>query len=163
MNWVIINFYELVVILLPLVLRKPKAIAFLKILILPLHELYTRTLYQMQHTCQVMYLEKVLNEYYHISGYNASEHEATKKIKIIDEYYPPECYLFLEQEDIASIEYDNEVLWLDEDNVFLTDDQVYYDFVVLLPIGLLFEQRQLIELVNYFKLAGKKWYFKYDL
>ena len=74
MNWAKIDFKRLVQLLLPTFLRKPQQTAFLNATIAPLETLYSETMYKMQHNGQVIYLEKVLNEFCDVAGYNSQNH-----------------------------------------------------------------------------------------
>ena len=161
--WARINFSVLVQLLLPTFLRKPQQTAFLNAMVKPLDSLYVDTLYKMQHDSRVIYLEKVLNEHYTIAGYSDQNHEATKRIFIEDEYFEPENYAYQDQEQYASIEYNEVVLWArknaiipnDGDDIFLTDDVDHFDFVVKIPVSLNIDQVKLKILIDYYKLAGK--------
>ena len=157
MIWQVVNFKKLVELLLPTFLRKSVTLAFLTSNIKPLDTLYEETLYKMQHTCQVLSLEKMLNEYFEVPGYNHQNHEATKKVKIKDEYFPPENYIYKVGEFRPTVDYNNNNLWLDEDDVFLEDDVPHFDFVIWIPLGYIFELEQLTAIMNYYKLAGKNY------
>lgn len=157
MFWALIDFSVLIQLLLPTFLRKNKMIAFLTVCTKPLDVLYKNTLYKMQHTCQVISLEKMLNEHFAVAGYNANDHENTKQISITDEYYPPENYIYTQDESTPSVDYDNQDLWLDEDDIFLEDDSPHFDFVVNIPPTIVFVEAQLRALIDYYKLAGKKY------
>ena len=169
--WARINFKVLVQLLLPTFLRKPQQTAFLNALVAPMDSLYKDVLYKMQHDSRVIYLEKVLNEYYNIIGYSHQNHEATKQIFITDEFYPPENYVYQDPEQYASIEYDETLLYLkkntlapgeaeeeDEgDDIFLTDDIEHFDFVINVPVALAIDLVRLKILVDFYKIAGKKY------
>ena len=168
--WARINFKVLVQLLLPTFLRKPQQTAFLNALVAPMDSLYKDVLYKMQHDSRVIYLEKVLNEYYNIIGYSHQNHEATKQIFITDEFYPPENYVYQDPEQYASIEYDETLLYLKSgfepddpaqenngDDIFLTDDIEHFDFVINVPIALAIDLILLKILVDFYKIAGKKY------
>ena len=114
MIWQVINFDRLVELLLPTFLRNATILAFLKAIIKPLHTLFLDVLYKMQHTCQVVYLEKLLNEYFQVVGYSDQNHEATKKVKIVDEFFPPENYIYKQGETRPTVDYDNNDLLHDD-------------------------------------------------
>lgn len=155
--WHTLDFKRLVELLLPTFLRKSKTLAFLKATIAPLETLRDSTLYKMQHTCQVIYLEKMLNEWFNVPNYDHQNHEATKAITIIDEFHEPENYVFLEGENEPSLEYDNVNKWLDADAIFAFGEVAYYDFVVQIPSTYSFVLEQLRATIEYYKLAGKKY------
>lgn len=129
----------------------------MKAVVVPLEILRNDTLYKMQHTCQVIYLEKMLNEWFDVATYDHQNHEATKVIKIKDEFHEPENYVFLDGENEPSLENDNVNKWLDEDNIWMVDEVVYYDFVVQIPSSYTFVLEQLTTVIEYYKLASKKY------
>jgi hypothetical protein len=155
--WQTINFNVLIQLLLPTFLRKNRMIAFLTANIKPLDSLYKNTLYKMQHTCQVISLEKMLNEHFAVANYNPNNHQNTKVITITDEYFPPENYIYMQAENPPSVDYDNQDLWIDVDNIFLEDDLPHFDFVVNIPASITFIEAQLRAIIDYYKLAGKKY------
>lgn len=157
MNWVTVDFYKLIQLLLPTFLRKQKQTVLLNIFIKPLDNLYKETLYKMQHNCTVMSLEKVLNEYFQTPGYEATNHELTKKVKIIDEKYEPDNYIYLEKEFRPSVDHDNADLWLDVDDIYLENEIEYFHFVVLIPSTYVFVTEKVRAIIDYYKLAGKKY------
>ncbi len=148
--WATINFNRLIQLLLPTFLRKAKMIAFIEILVKPISILHIDTLYKMQHTCQVIYLEKMLNEHFNVSGYDANNHENTKVIYINDAPIPPIQYVYLDQE-IPPKGY----LYLG--TKYLTAATNHSDFVVHIPARIVFVEAKLKALIDYYKLAGKKY------
>ena len=150
MNWVVINFNQFIQILLPTFLRKPKLLAFLNSIVKPLDSLYKETLNKMQHTCQVIYLEKMLNEYFEVPNYNPIYHDSTKIIYIEDAPIPPTKYIYLDQEIPP-----NNYLYLGTH--YLTGDIDHIDFIVYIPSNYVFEEDKLRAIINYYKLAGKKY------
>jgi hypothetical protein len=115
--WQTINFNVLIQLLLPTFLRKNRLVTFLEINIKPLDNLYKKTLYDMQHTCQV----------------------------------------YTQDESRPAVDYDNMNLYLDEDDIFLEDDLPHFDFVVNIPSTITFIEAQLRAIIDYYKLAGKKY------
>lgn len=150
MNWAQINFNRLIQMFLPINLRQPNQTAFLNSLIKPLNILYADTLYKMQHTCQVMYLEKMLNEYFSVVGYDSQNHEATKVIFIDDAPKPPTKYIYLSQE-IPPKDY----LYLGKQ--YLTGETDHLDFIIHIPSSFVFVEDILKAIIDYYKLAGKKY------
>jgi hypothetical protein len=55
-------------------------------------------LYRMQHNGETVYLEKVLNDYYNIPGYNPVDHDGTKQIYIEDAETSLKLYIFQDTE-----------------------------------------------------------------
>jgi hypothetical protein len=174
-------------LLLPTTLRRRNQKAFLTAVIAPLNSLYRDTLYKMQHTCQVIYLEKMLNEHYTVVGYDPTNHEATKLIYIEDAPRPPYKYIYLQEEiefqgkpylylnsgvgnpntdliNNVTDEFGDEVPnWFTSGGiVYLTGDTIYNDFVVYVPINLTFDEIKMRALIDYYKLAGKKYTIEID-
>jgi hypothetical protein len=157
MTFQTVNFKRLIELLLPTFLRQRIMLQFLGSTIKPLQKLHDDLIYKMQHNCSVIYLEKVLNEFYEVPGYSHQNHETTRTIYILDEYQPPDNYIYLENEPNPTIDYNEEDLWLDEDDVWLEEDDVYHDFVVYIPSSYVVDLPKLKILIDYYKLAGKKY------
>jgi len=92
-KYITVNWGKSLLWLLPPILRKQTHIIWLKTLLTPLKALYEDTLYKMQHTGQVIYLEKVLNETFNPGvvynpNYTTEEKEFHKLI-YIDETLQP--------------------------------------------------------------------------
>lgn len=150
MNWIKINFYQLIQLLLPTFIRKPRLTVFINSILKPLDILYVAIIYKMQHTCQVIYLEKMLNEYFNAPNYNSLNHESTKIIFIDDAPKPPIKYIYL-NEEIPPKEY----LYLGKK--YLTGNEDYFDFIVHIPSSYVFVEAKLRAMIDYYKLAGKKY------
>ena len=150
MNWVKIDFLQSVKLLLPSFLRNTKQIILLKSLVAPLDQLFEQTLYKMQHDCSVISLEKMLNEYFNVVGYDASDHEGTKVVYIDDAPVPPTKYIYL-NEEIPPKEY----LYLGIQ--YLTGDVDHIDFIINIPSSFIFLEEKLIRVIEYYKLSGKKY------
>jgi hypothetical protein len=132
-------------------------LSYLNVMVKPLDNLYNELLYKMQHDCSVISLEKMLNEYFKVANYDHQNHEATKQVYIEDEIYPPENYIYTQNEFRPAVDYDNNDFWLDEDNIYLEDDVNYFDFVIFIPEDFIFEIAQLKATIDYYKLAAKKY------
>ena len=150
MNWVIINFKTLLALLLPSFLRKKKQLLWLSCLLQPLEELYGELLYKMQHTSQVIYLEKLLNEHFEVVGYDPENHETTKQITIEDASFVPVNYVYLTAE-IPPYPY----LYLG--TKYISSVANYTDFIVKMPASIPYEETKLRLLIDYYKLAGKQY------
>ena len=106
--------------------------------------------YFMQHTGQVMYLEKVLNEKFGLIGYDPTDHEATKSIYIIDGDNPNRHYLYLASE--------NTPLFLNTPKFIFTRaelDASYNDFIVKIPLAITYVDSSVRAVVDVYRLAGK--------
>jgi hypothetical protein len=116
----------------------------------------------MQHDCRVIYIEKMLNEAFAMPGYDHQNHEATKVIYIGDGNIPDEVYIFQEEEP-------DEPIWLDdldngEELYLFTQEELneqYSDFTVVAPAALSSQESRIKRLVDYFKMAGKKYKIEY--
>ena len=144
-----LNIDKLLVLLTPTFLRKPKLIAWLRMLAAPLHKLLydfqqarTADLYNLAHNSQVCYLRKVLNDEFD---------PQLRRIKIEDGKRNARRYIY--QRNV------NRPLYIGK--VFLYQRGAYIDggvdFVVVLPQGLEYDRYKLEALVNFYKLAGKRW------
>jgi hypothetical protein len=149
MIWQLIDFFKLVVLCLPGKKRLPRFIQWLQALITPLATLYEVTLYKMQHDTRVIYLEKMLNEYFEVPGYDPMNHEITKTIYIEDTQEPDTIYIFQPEED--------EPLYLGTQYLTTGGMGSSYQFIVNIPVAYPFVEGQLRALINYYKLAGKRY------
>ena len=99
----VLKWEKLLLWLIPPILRKKTHFDWLDVLLSPLHSLYEDILYKMQHTGQVIYLEKVLNETFNITkNYNPNssiEEKRQEGLIYIDESIKPSLqYLYLHKE-----------------------------------------------------------------
>ncbi|QSW90240.1 hypothetical protein J0383_05320 [Flavobacterium endoglycinae] len=102
-KYTILKWEKLLLWLIPPILRKKTHVDWLDVLLTPLHSLYEDILYKMQHTGQVIYLEKVLNEAFNIvTEYNPNfslEQKRQEGLIYIDESIKPSLqYLYLHKE-----------------------------------------------------------------
>ena len=102
-KYTVLKWEKLLLWLIPPILRKKTHVDWLDVLLTPLHTLYEDILYKMQHTGQVIYLEKVLNETFNITkNYNPNfsiEQKRQEGLIYIDESVRPSLqYLYLHKE-----------------------------------------------------------------
>ena len=148
MYWISTNFKQQFLDLSPTFFRGERFEAFLGAFAKPLQTLADTTLYQMQHDSTVIYLEKVLNEYLQIATYNPSSHIATRQIYIIDTAQAPKTYIYQTEE--------NQPLYLG--TVYLDREvTTTADFIIKIPSSVSFDELKLRAVVNFYKLAGKKY------
>lgn len=148
MYWISTNFKQQFLDLSPTFFRGERFEAFLGAFAKPLQTMADTTLYQMQHDSTVIYLEKVLNEYLQIATYNPSSHIATRQIYIIDTVQAPTTYIYQTGE--------NQPLYLG--TVYLDREKTTTaDFIIKIPALLSFDELKLRAVVNFYKLAGKKY------
>lgn len=158
MFWLTVNFKELIKQLLWEDVRKPRMIAFLASLITPLQSIYSKTLYQMQHDGRTIYLEKVLNEWFGVVGYDPLNHEATKKVYIDDTFEGDKLYIHQDLE--------LETVFLEEDTPD-TEDDLFLDsqfesvspfsFIIFIPDSFVFNEIKVKALVDSYRYIGKKY------
>ena len=140
---------KLLVLLTPTFLRKPKLIAWLRMLATPLHNVrydFQRArqadLYTLAHNSQVCYLRKALNDEFD---------DEQRRIRIEDGRQKQRLYIYPRSA--------NKPLYLGK--VFLYQRGSYIDggvdFIVVLPKDLTYDKYKLEALVNFYKLAGKRW------
>ncbi len=102
-KYTILKWEKLLLWLIPPILRKKTHVDWLDVLLTPLHSLYEDILYKMQHTGQVIYLEKVINEAFNVTKeYDPNlniEQKRQEGLIYIDESIKPELqYLYLHKE-----------------------------------------------------------------
>lgn len=165
MRWHSFDIVKLVSLLLPMKMRRLNLVLFLNVLTLPLGYLVAQILYKMQHDGRVIYLEKVLNEAFDMPGYSAASHESSKIIYIASGEMPDETYLFQmnEPDDPPFVGLDANIN--DGDDVWLYTqeelDAQYNDFRVVVPMALQEFENKIKNLVDYYKMAGKKYKIEY--
>ncbi|KGO89731.1 hypothetical protein Q764_05920 [Flavobacterium suncheonense GH29-5 = DSM 17707] len=142
----------------PTFLRKVKHLALLRSFVTPLVKLHDDTLYKIQHDGRTIYLEKLLNEYYQVTGYDTQNHEATKLIYIDDLPDVEKLYIYQNEEtEVSFLEDDGDD---NEDDVFLDADNesyVSYSWIIFMPDTISFEEIKLRALVDSYRYAGKKY------
>jgi hypothetical protein len=102
-NYTVLKWGKLLLWLIPPILRKKTHFDWLEAVLIPLRNIYEETLYKMQHTGQVIYLEKVLNDAFNQDvKYNPNlsiEEKREKGLIYIDESVKPTLqYLYLHKE-----------------------------------------------------------------
>ncbi|MFZ0597368.1 MAG: hypothetical protein WAM46_10335 [Flavobacterium sp.] len=102
-KYTVLKWEKLLLWLIPPILRKKTHVDWLDVLLTPLHTIYGEILYKMQHTGQVIYLEKVLNDTYNPTKiYNpnlSTEQKRVEELIYIDESVKPTLqYVFLHKE-----------------------------------------------------------------
>ena len=144
-----LNIDKLVVLLLPTFLRKPKLVAWLRTLATPLHKLLyafqqarTADLYNLAHNSQVCYLRKALNDEFD---------PQQRRIRIEDGKQNERLYIYPRSA--------NRPLFLGKVFFYQRGDYIDggVDFIVVIPQGLQYDKYKLEALVNFYKLAGKRW------
>ncbi|UPZ17761.1 hypothetical protein [Flavobacterium humidisoli] len=102
-KYTILKWEKLLLWLIPPILRKRTHAQWLHVLLTPIRSIYEETLYKMQHTGQVIYLEKVLNDAFNPSKYYdpnlSTEQKRLNELIYIDESVKPTLqYVYLHKE-----------------------------------------------------------------
>lgn len=147
--WYRIDFNRLVIDCLPLVLRKPKLIAWLQGVVKPIITIYDefilmrqRNLYKVVTTGQVCYFRKALNDHFDVSE---------RRIYIGDANKYDRFYIYTRGEEKPYL--------LGSKLIYSPDDYVDtgVDFIVYVPIEIVLSKKFEIEaFVNFFKKGSKK-------
>lgn len=144
-----LNIDKLLVLLTPTFLRKPKLVAWLRMLATPFHKLlydFQRAsqdnLYNLAHNSQVCYLRKALNDEFD---------DEQRRIRIEDGKQKQRLYIYPRSA--------NKPLYLGKIFLYQRGDYIDggVDFIVVLPKDLTYDKYKLEALVNFYKLAGKRW------
>ncbi|TDW46552.1 hypothetical protein EV144_106224 [Flavobacterium sp. 270] len=103
MKYTTLKWEKLLLWLIPPILRKKTHANWLNVLLSPIRSIYEDTLYKMQHTGQVIYLEKILNETFNpTKNYNPNasiEQKRLDQLIYIDESVKPTLqYVYLHKE-----------------------------------------------------------------
>lgn len=154
MNWYNVQTLSLLNGLLPSLIRGQEFTALNEVMAAPIQELADELLYKMQHDSTVISLEKVLNEFQEVIGYDPSNHVATRQIYIEDGPVIERDWLFQENENQPKfwfLESENQPDFLD---VFPAE---YYHFIVWVPMGMVIQTEKFRAVLDYYKLAGKKY------
>ena len=144
-----LNIDKLLILLTPTFLRKPKLVAWLRMLATPFHKLlydFQRAsqdnLYNLAHNSQVCYLRKALNDEFD---------DEQRRIRIEDGKQKQRLYIYPRSA--------NKPLYLGKNFLYQRGDYIDggVDFIVVLPKDLTYDKYKLEALVNFYKLAGKRW------
>jgi hypothetical protein len=157
MQWSIVDITKLSKLLQVPFLRKPRTLALVSSAVAPIQLIYGETLYKMQHDGRTIYLEKVLNEWFSIVGYNTQDHENTKLVYIDD--VAAEDKLYIHQDLETEVEYleDDD----SEEDIFLEAENessaLGYSFIIFIPDTLVFDELKVRALVDSYRYFGKKY------
>lgn len=148
MNWLSIDFKQTMMQLSHSSFRAERFEAFVTAFSLPLQTLANKTLYEMQHDSRVIYLEKMLNEWFEVPTYNPNSHIATRQIYIVDVPQVAKTYIYQPEENQPVY---LGMVYLDREN------ETNADFIVKIPVTIEFDEPRLRALIDFYKLAGKKY------
>jgi len=123
-----------------------------------LFTLHQQTLYEMQHDGRTIYLEKLLNEYFTVLGYDPNHHDLTKTIYIDDVVQKDKLYIWQNEELETSYLNDEGV---DDDNdVFLDNEieNVYsYSWIIFIPEAIVFDEIKVRAFIDEYRYIGRKY------
>lgn len=148
MLWFKNDFKKVNRLLLSPIHRKPRILAIMDSVATALQSLSDKTLYEMQHDSRVIYLEKMLNEYFQVPTYNPNSHLATRQIYIDDVPQLAKTYIYQPEE--------NNPVYLG--TTYLDRGTgVNYQFIVKIPVAITFNELQLRAKIDFYKLGGKRY------
>lgn len=146
-----LDWNKLLLWLFPPTLRKKRHVVWMHTMLSPLFSLYQENLYKMQHSGQVMYLEKVLNEQFNTAiSYNPNislqDKIQQKYIYIAESLQPTIQHIYLHEEHRLGYEAPlvyrrNEVTVSSGKGLYLVEtkdytEMEYADFRILIPEAL---------------------------
>lgn len=142
---------------LPSFLRKLKQMAWINAFTEPFrifHEdkqLWRESIrYKLQHNGQVIYLEKMLNEYYNMAGYDHQDHVNNRPIYITNggQLFPTYIFTEAEQKPVyVSTESENEPVYIYSQAEL---EASYAAFIIKVPASLNFIEAEMRALVDYY-------------
>lgn len=143
-----IDIKKLIILLLPIDLRKSKIVAFLRAMVTPLASMHyrftvkrTADLYKLNHNSQVCYLRAALNDSFDIEA---------RRIRIIDGNQYNRNYIYTRGEEKPEF----------IGTIFLRDRADYadtgVDFIVEVPAGI-YDQYRMQALIDFYRLASKRY------
>jgi len=151
--WYKIDYNRLAVMLLPTFLRRDRMTAWLRSLLTPVSSLYDdwfafrlRNIYQLAHNGQVVYLRAALND-----SFDPSD----RRIQIIDGNKFKRKFIYTNPEQKPRF---LGMIFINRSADF-ADTGV--DFIVAVPNDLMFNQVDMDALINFYKIASKR--YKIDI
>lgn len=152
--WFSIDYKRIVIQFLPIELRRSSIVALGYVLLAGTVSLYDQwrpyresNLYKLGHNGQVCRLRKVLNDYFDVSE---------RRIRIVDGAQYNRSYIYTNAE--AQPRYLGR-MYLRPSTDF-ADSGV--DFIVLVPVGLDFNMDDMKAMIDYYRLASKRYDIRYE-
>lgn len=164
----LIDWTRIHIMLLPMLLRQPRQVAWIRSLFKPLETLHTRfinyrrvTNYKLDHNAQVFSMENVLNDSFDVQ---------LRRIYIVDGIYLDNVYFYNPEENFPvhfynSTENEDHPIFYDESEL----QQLNVDFVVVLPLELQGnfsedspQMLRLKALIDFYRLPDKTYQIKFD-
>jgi hypothetical protein len=150
-----VDWNKLIAFLLPTFLRKSKQIAWLKVLTKPVVNLYDKflefriqQLFKTLFTSQIIYLEHLLNDVFDKDLRRIYIDNDADKLGLF--IYDSEADTFMITDDEAT-------------TIMLGSDESYnqeFDFTVMVPEGLVFDENRMRAWINLYRFAGIKYQIK---
>lgn len=152
--WYNIDFTDLAIKFLPATFRKAKIVSFARMLLsgtVAVHDSFisyrANNIYKLANNGQVCYLRKVLNDNFDVS---------MRRIKIVDGELYPRTYIYTAPEQRQRY---FGSLFLRQ-SIDFEDSGV--DFLVILPSGLQFSEEDMRAILDYYRLASKRYDIRYE-
>lgn len=153
--WYKIDFEKLVNDLFSRLTSLSEMVALMKCIFEPFKRVQETALYRMQHNGETIYLEKVLNDFFAIDGYNPTDHESTKKIYIEDALVTEKLYIHQDAElETVFIEDDGDD---SEDDLFIDNEsegENSLGFIIFIPDTISFNESVVRAVVNNYRYIG---------
>lgn len=163
------NLYNVFLRLIPLALRKPKLIAWLKVFVSQVKllkdffvDFREQKLFFLAHNSQVIYLEHILNHYFNPEGTSNDPDYEGNGIYITDGQYQDNTYLFHTNEQSNETYLYHTSEQGEETYIYHNTEQgVMTGFIVWVPTDFSIDENEVKSIINRFKLAGKLYNIKY--
>lgn len=153
--WYNINFNKLVDDLFARLTSKTEMVALMKCVFEPFKRVQATALYRMQHNGETIYLEKVLNDFFTVVGYDPTNHDATKKIYIEDALVTEKLYIHQDAElEVVFIEDNGDD---SEDDLFIDNEgegENSLGFIIFIPDTIPYNESVVRAVVNNYRYIG---------
>jgi hypothetical protein len=157
MRWFTIDFNAMVDQFTPPKLSKfNEGLLSVKCALKPLADLFTQLTYKMQHDGTVLSIEKVMNDYFQVLGYNAQNHDATKTVYIENIVPSNRLYIFQDQENETSFLEDAD----SEDDIFIElDDENHFQhsWILFIPASYTFDEKKIAKFLEDYVYIGNNY------
>lgn len=151
--WYRVDFKRLVDDAFAKLTRLTQMVSLMKCVFVAFENVQETALYRMQHNGETIYLEKALNDYFNIEGYDPTDHDGTKQIYIEDAVVSEKLYIHQDEEtEVVFIEDEDS-----EDDLFLdneTEGNNSFGFVIFIPDTIDFTEAVLRSVVNNYRYIG---------
>jgi hypothetical protein len=153
--WFNIDFNKLVNDLFAKLTAGSEMVPLVKCIFELFYRVQETALYRMQHNGETIYLEKVLNDFFTVPGYDPTDHDGTKQIYIEDALVSEKIYIHQNaEEESVFIEDDGDD---SEDDLFLDSESEGNDsfgFIIFIPDTIPFNEAVVRSVVNNYRYIG---------